>query len=229
MLVNEISFNIFLDAINVIENNELLNVDSLMTIFKLRYYNLEFVYPSSDLNNIVTNIFLSNKRKYDKMVELLLNSNYNPIYNYSMNETLSATTDSINENTSNHSFNLNGTNTEKVTNTDDITNTSTNVNSTTTFENNNFNEKDKNTGTLSISKSNENSSNTTLSNNETGNNNSTSEYSSNNNHKLTREGNIGVTTTQKMINDELFLHTINNIYNTIINDVSNIILLKIWK
>ena len=190
---------------------EPLGISSLevYTIFTIKYFN--FIYISDDfteLGSIISNLSEIYNNEYTTKVGLLL-KDYNPIENYNSSESESTTsentTTSGNENTTTTTTNSttenNGETTNKVSPYD-----------SENFSNDN-NSNSSNTSTVngtdstSITDSGNISSNGTVT------------------RTLTRKGNIGVTTTQQMIESEYELRAKNLVFE-FLEKVSKFILLE---
>ena len=190
---------------------EPLGISSLevYTIFTIKYFN--FIYVSDDLTemgSIISNLAEIYNNEYSTKVSMLL-MDYNPIENYNSTETESTssenTTTSGNENTTTTTTN------STTENSGDTTNKVSPYDSENFSNDNNSNSSNSSTvnGTDSttISDSGNISSNGTLT------------------RTLTRKGNIGVTTTQQMIESEYELRAKNLVFE-FLEKVSKFILLE---
>ena len=179
------------------------------TTFTFKYFN--FIYISSDVTevaSIISNLAEIYNNEYTTKVSMLL-MDYNPIENYNSSETESTTsentTTSGNENTTTTTTNSttenNGETTNKVSpyDSENFSNDNNSNSSNTSTVNG--------TDTTSITDSGNISSNGTLS------------------RTLTRKGNIGVTTTQQMIESEYELRAKNLVFE-FLEKVSKFILLE---
>ena len=190
---------------------EPLGISSLevYTIFTIKYFN--FIYISDDfteLGSIISNLSEIYNNEYTTKVSMLL-MDYNPIENYNSTETESTTsentTTSGNENTTTTTTNSTTENTGETTN-------KVSPYDSENFSNDN-NSNSSNTSTVngtdstSITDSGNISSNGTLT------------------RTLTRKGNIGVTTTQQMIESEYELRAKNLVFE-FLEKVSKFILLE---
>lgn len=187
-----------------------LNIHSsdLYLMWLLKYSN--FNYISDDKNEIKSYIDILTKiysNRFTKSVNVLL-ADYNPIENYNSTETESIDISGQNSSTSEISTTSSGE-------------TSSNSTGETTetlspYDSENFNNNSKNNSsgvTTENSSTTDNSSNTMSA--------TTSQI---NNRTLKRSGNIGVTTTQQMIQSEIELRK-NDLINDFFNIVQNYILL----
>ena len=190
---------------------EPLGISSLevYTIFTIKYFN--FIYVSDDLTemgSIISNLSEIYNNEYTTKVGLLL-KDYNPIENYNSSETESTTsentTTSGNENTTTSTTNSTTQNSGETTNkvspydSENFSNDNNSNSSNTSTVNG--------TDTTSITDSGNISSNGTLT------------------RTLTRKGNIGVTTTQQMIESEYELRAKNLVFE-FLEKVSKFILLE---
>lgn len=187
-----------------------LNIRSsdLYLMWVLRYS--VFKYISDDENEIKSFIDILSKiysNRFTKSVNVLL-SDYNPIENYNSTETESIEISGENSSTSEISTNSSGQTTS---------NTSGETTETLSpYDSENFNNNSKNNSsglTTESSSSADNSSNTM-----------SGTSSQSNNRTLKRSGNIGVTTSQQMIQSEIDLRK-NDLINDFFNIVQNYILL----
>ena len=179
------------------------------TIFTIKYFN--FIYFSSDVTevaSIISNLAEIYNNEYITKVSMLL-MDYNPIENYNSTETETTTTE-------------NATTTGKENTTTTTTNSTTENSGDTTnkvspYDSENFN-NDNNTTTTSTTTGNTTDT-TTI--NDSGNMSSNGSSS----RTLTRKGNIGVTTTQQMIESEYELRAKNLVFE-FLEKVSKFILLE---
>ena len=179
------------------------------TIFTIKYFN--FIYISSDFTevaSIISNLSEIYNNEYTTKVSLLL-TDYNPIENYNSSETETTTTENAtttgNENTTTTTTNSTTENSEDTTN------------KVSPYDSENFN-NDNNTTTTNTTTGNATDT-TTI--NDTGNMSSNGTAS----RTLTRKGNIGVTTTQQMIESEYELRAKNLVFE-FLEKVSKFILLE---
>ena len=190
---------------------EPLGISSLevYTIFSIKYFN--FIYISDDfteLGSIISNLSEIYNNEYTTKVGLLL-KDYNPIENYNSSET--ETTSSENTTTSGNENTTTTTSSSRTENSGETTNKVSPYDSENFSNDNNSNSSNTSTvnGTdsTSISDSGNISSNGTTS------------------RTLTRKGNIGVTTTQQMIESEYELRAKNLVFE-FLEKVSKFILLE---
>lgn len=144
-----------------------------------------------------------------------LNFNYNPIENYSMVEESSGENENITNGTSSNETSNNGTSTVENTSTQDTNNDLYAFNSTTSKPSS----KSSGVGT---------DHNTVTTDNKTGNQTTLNNISKDTSkHTLTRKGNIGVTTSQQMIQSERDLWNW-VFYNGVFRDIDSILTLSIY-
>ena len=190
---------------------EPLGISSLevYTIFTIKYFN--FIYISDDfteLGSIISNLSEIYNNEYTTKVGLLL-TDYNPIENYNSSETETSTnettTTSGNENTTTTTTNSTTENNGETTN------------KVSPYDSENFS-NDNNSNSSNTSSVNGTDS-TTIS--DSGNISSNGKLT----RTLTRKGNIGVTTTQQMIESEYELRAKNLVFE-FLEKVSKFILLE---
>lgn len=187
-----------------------LNIHSsdLYLMWVLRYSN--FKYISDDVEEIKKYVDILSKiysDRFTKSVSVLL-VEYNPIENYNSTETENIEITGENSTTSENSTTTTG---ETTTNT-----TGENTETLSPYDSENFNNNSKNNSTALTtenSSSSDNSSNTM-----------SGTSSQTNARTLKRSGNIGVTTSQQMIQSEIELRK-NDLINDFFNIVQNYILL----
>ena len=186
-----------------------ISSNEVYTIFTIKYFN--FIYISDDLTelgSIISNLSEIYNNEYTTKVSLLL-TDYNPIENYNSSET---------ETSTNETTTTSGTENTTTTTTNSTTeNTGETTNKVSPYDSENFsNDNNSNssststvngTDSTSITDSGNISSNGTLT------------------RTLTRKGNIGVTTTQQMIESEYELRAKNLVFE-FLEKVSKFILLE---
>ena len=179
----------------------------LYLMWVLRYSN--FKYVSDDVNEIKSGIDILSKiyaTRFTKSVNALL-TEYNPIENYNSTETENIEISGVNSSTSEISATSSGENTS---------NTSGETTETLSpYDSENFNNNSKNN---SLGNTSETSSST-----DTSSNTMSGTTNQSNNRTLKRSGNIGVTTSQQMIQSEIELRK-NDLINDFFNIVQNYIL-----
>ena len=190
---------------------EPLNISAvdLFNIFNMKYYS--FIYISDDvieIGGIISNLSKVYENEYTAKVNLLL-TDYNPIENYNSTETETTTTENAtttgNENTTTSTTNSTTENSGET------------KNKVSPYDSENFS-NDNNTN--SSNTSNINGTDTT-STTDSGNMSSKGTTS----RTFSRKGNIGVTTTQQMIESEYELRAKNLVFE-FLEKVSKFILLE---
>lgn len=195
------------DSVNFFIPLNVLPTDLYM-MWVLRYS--KFKYISDDKDEIKSYIDILSKihsNRFTKSVSVLL-SDYNPIENYNSTETESIEMSGKNSSTSEISATSNG-NTRSTT-------TGETTETLSPYDSENFNNNNKNNSsgaTTENSSSSDNSSNTM-----------SGTSSQTNARTLKRSGNVGVTTSQQMIQSEIELRK-NDLINDFFNIVQNYILL----
>ena len=177
---------------------EPLGISSLevYTTFTIKYFN--FIYISDDLTevaSIISNLAEIYNNEYSTKVGLLL-KDYNPIENYNSSETESIT--------SNNTTTSGNENTTTTTTNSTTENSGETTNKVSPYDSETFN-NDNNTTTTNTTTGNATDT-TTI--NDSGNMSSNGTTS----RTLTRKGNIGVTTTQQMIESEYELRAKNLVF-----------------
>lgn len=190
---------------------EPLGISSLevYTTFTIKYFN--FIYISDDLTevaSIISNLAEIYNNEYTTKVGLLL-KDYNPIENYNSSETETTTSENA---TTTGSENTTTTTTNSTTEDSGLS-----TNKVSPYDSENFN-NDNSTTTTNTTTGNATDT-TTI--NDTGNMSSNGTTS----RTLTRKGNIGVTTTQQMIESEYELRAKNLVFE-FLEKVSKFILLE---
>ena len=190
---------------------EPLGISSLevYTTFTIKYFN--FIYISSDVTevaSIISNLAEIYNNEYTTKVSMLL-MDYNPIENYNSTETETSTSE--NSTTSGNE------NTTTTTTNSTTENSGDTTNKVSPYDSENFN-NDNNTTTTNTTTGNATDT-TTI--NDSGNMSSNGTSS----RTLTRKGNIGVTTTQQMIESEYELRAKNLVFE-FLEKVSKFILLE---
>ena len=190
---------------------EPLGISSLevYTTFTIKYFN--FIYISSDVTevaSIISNLAEIYNNEYTTKVRLLL-MDYNPIENYNSSETETSTSE--------NSTTTGNENTTTTTTNSTSENNGVSTNKVSPYDSENFN-NDNNTTTTNTTT--DNATDTTTIN-DSGNMSSNGTSS----RTLTRKGNIGVTTTQQMIESEYELRAKKLVFE-FLEKVSKFILLE---
>ena len=179
------------------------------TTFTIKYFN--FIYISSDVTevaSIISNLAEIYNNEYTIKVKMLL-LEYNPIENYNSSETETSTSE--------NSTTTGNENTTTTTTNSTTENSGETTNKVSPYDSENFN-NDNNTTTTNTTTGNATDT-TTI--NDSGNMSSNGTSS----RTLTRKGNIGVTTTQQMIESEYELRAKNLVFE-FLEKVSKFILLE---
>lgn len=209
--------NIFKDVPDILDfgmnSTELFYMFKMLYRDRLIYYKmpigdpLEQKYIASTLAVEIANYTKMYKYKYTKLVETE-NAVYNPIENYSMTET----------GTDTRTPNITNTDTNKYSNSSTAENTTETTTGVTTYDNTaDFINQNKGNDTASGKTSAEGDSTTTRK--ETG--------TETTQHIFTRSGNIGVTTSQQMIQSERDVADFSAV-RTFLDDIANVICLSIY-
>lgn len=215
--------------------------------YKILSKSIEEIVNNDFYSLLVSLINNSFAFKWTQLLNSLNNSNYNPIENYSMEEI--RTPNLINETTANTTNNNTITDTNTLSN--EIANNTTNTlssdisdsinndveNKTSAFDNTTYQPNTKTTNnTTSTQKNNSsssqkadstqtqtinNSQNQTLSRNES------STTTAKGTETLTRKGNIGVTTTQQMVMQEVELRK-HNLIDIMFNDIDSLLTIDLY-
>lgn len=186
-----------------IEINEKLDKDTLINTILDTCAMYEPIYPELDILNMKIKVFFKkHKIEFDKLVylyNLQYKSDYDPIWNKDGKKTHTETSKRNKDNTVN--------NTNSITNSNTITSNDEDINKVSAFDSNEF------------SNDSQTSSTTSKQENETGNTSGNTIGNENENIELkiedVEQGNIGVTTTATMINEEVELQKKFNVYEII--------------
>ena len=202
--------NEFVNIFDSIEYFIPLNIypPDIYLMWVLRYSS--FKYISDDKDEIKSYIDILSKiysNRFTKSISVLM-ADYNPIENYNSTETESTEISGANSTTSEISTTSNG----------EVSSTTTGESTETLspYDSETFNNNSKN---ISSGNTTENSSSS-----DTSSNTMSGTSSQSNNRTLKRSGNIGVTTSQQMIQSEIELRK-NDLINDFFNIVQNYILL----
>lgn len=166
-----------------------ISTSHLYDMWVIKFFEYNYITDSAvDIAYMITTLNKIYENRFIKSVQALL-SDYNPIENYNSTET---ETTNINGSTSTVSSGVNTTATEFSGNS-----TSENIETLSPYDTENFNNNSKNT----MTDTNGSNTNTTINTSDTTSGNNTQEH----NRTLKRSGNIGVTTTQQMLQSEFEL------------------------
>ena len=181
----------------------------LFNIFNMKYYS--FIYISDDvieISSIISNLSKVYENEYTTKVKMLL-LEYNPIENYNSSET--------EKSTSENSTTTGNENTTTMTTNSTSKNSGETTNKVSPYDSENFsNDNNSNSSNTSIVDGTDSTSTT-----DSGNISSNGSLT----RTLTRKGNIGVTTTQQMIESEYELRAKNLVFE-FLEKVSKFILLE---
>lgn len=210
---------------------------------------LDIVYYSKSGNKSVSNIIL-NRMNDDELLPLdrlaianavfilfnkqwsklynTLSFQYDPIENYRMTETEELTIHNENEGTETGSIAREATNQRTDTGTVNRAGTDNNTSGVYGFNSSTSVNSDTSSGNNSMLETRNLSSSESIDDTETRNLNNTSETDSEHARELTRSGNIGVTTSQQMIDSERKLWEW-NFFNVVFSDIDSILCLDIYE
>lgn len=186
-----------------IEINEKLDKDTLINTILDNCAMYEPIYPELEILNMKIKVFFKKHRiEFDKLVYLYTlqyKSDYNPIWNKDGNKTHTETSKRIKDNTVN--------NTNSITNSNTITSNDVDTNTVSAYDSDTFSNDSQ---TSSTSNKQEQKTGNTIENT-IGNENENIELKI----QDIEQGNIGVTTTATMINEEVELQKNFNVYDII--------------
>ena len=215
--------------------------------YKILSKSIEDLVNSENYTLLVSLINNKFTFKWTQLLNSLNNSNYNPIENYSMEEI--RTPNLVNETTANTTNN--NTITDNNTMSNKSTNSNTNTltsnyndtinndveNKTSAFDNNAYQPNTKTTNNTTSNQETTSNSNQESSNSQTQtiNNTQNQELSKNESmtttnkgtETLTRKGNIGVTTTQQMVEQEVELRK-HNLIDIMFNDIDSLLTIDLY-
>ena len=192
--------------------------------FLLRFGEMTPIYQKPELLKLaVSNVAKSLKWSIDRLYNVTL-LEYNPIENYDRIEKGLDITDDTTDNTQNIGS-------QTVTSENQIGSTTTTPNTITETKVSAFNELEyqpseqtKNTGTVTESHDKDTGTTTTTKNPDV----QHMTYNSKYNHDLRVHGNIGVTTSQQMMQSEIDLVTKNNYIDTVCQMYAERLLINVW-
>lgn len=234
-------FVVFEGEMNALE----IPLDIALDFFTRDYESAVTRYDNDSLVQLFRQVQMTNKIKYDKIIEAAT-AEYDPISNYDMIEesidtrtpdlthelTLNTIVQSTGGNTTTTTLNQTKTTTETPNN---FTETSTHAENP--YDNPGFIDASKDTivqtGARSVSESytgnpDSTSVTSTGSSTNTGTNTTTETGTDTTTHRLTRKGNIGVTTSQQMLESEMAIAVKMNIFKMIEQDIGAKIFLQVW-
>lgn len=222
-----------------------ISVEAALLFFTRDFETAVTRYDDDNIVQVFRQVKITNYEKYRKMIDVL-SANYNPINNYDMTETSTdtRTPNLTHEVTLNTTLQSTGSSTTTTTlnQTKTTTDTPNNYTETAThaenpYDNPGFTDASKDTvvqtGSRTVSESySGNPDSTAVSSNgsstNTGTNTQTETGTDTTTHRLTRSGNIGVTTSQQMLESELLLAEKLNIFKVIEQDIAEKLFLQVW-
>lgn len=210
-----------------------LDTSAASSYFLIDYQNALTVYTNDYIIRIFYLVYETNKKKYDKLLSVYT-ATYNPIQNYDMTETSTdiRTPDLESSSESSTSSNVMMKNNQSRTSTDTPNNyTETSVHSVNPYDNSGLRIESENANSISGSRTttesfagNADESSTTGTATST----TTTSGTDTNTHTLSRSGNIGVTTSQQMLESEIQLADKMNIFRIIERDIAAKLFLQVW-
>lgn len=210
-----------------------ISIDQAQSYFLKDYLSAISLYPNKIILQTAESVALTNSVKYKKLIAVI-KAEYNPIDNYNMTETsndirtpdLVATSNGTSTATGSVKNNQTRTTTD---NPDGYTEKS--INSVNPYDNTGMRDESQNittqTGTRETIESYSGDADTTESTS-TSDTTTTQKGTETVSHTLSRKGNIGVTTSQQMLESEYSLSQKLNIFKIIEKDIAAEIFLKVW-
>lgn len=219
-------FTTYLQSLNI-------STDSALNYFTMDYSNAVSQYSTQAILDLFIKVSQVNATKYSKLVAVV-QAEYNPIDNYNMTESYDDTRTPDLTATSTGTSSADGTvknnQTRNTTDTPDGYQ-ETNLRSVNVYDGTGMRDESQNvttqSGTRTTSESFSGEADTTHSE-------STAESTTHQSgtekihHELNRKGNIGVTTSQQMLESEISLAEKMNIFKVIEKDIADEIFLKVW-
>lgn len=210
-----------------------IGTDLANTMFRIDYADAYTPYNDTDILRIVKMLFTINFRKYEKFKDVY-EADYNPVENYSMTETmtdtrtpdLSATTTSTGTSSSQSKINQQQTTTDTP---DNYSQTS--IRSVNPYDNSGMRSESQNVTTDSGSRSTTvaySGSPDTASSETTTTTTATNTGTETNRHTGSRSGNIGVTTSQQMLESEIELAKKIDFFKEIEMDLAKKLFIGVW-
>lgn len=220
------------DNINMLEQMG-ISITQANNYFMLDYCDAYTPYDDDMILRLFNVVFAANRKKYQKLLSVYL-ANYNPIENYSMTETmddlrtpdLSATTTSSGSSSTTSKINQQQITTD---NPDNFTQTS--IRSVNPYDGSGMRQESQNvvtddgrrTTTVSYTGNPDTASSTTSQTTT-----ATNTGTETNHHTGSRSGNIGVTTSQQMLESEIDLAAKMNFFHEIELDIAEKIFIGVW-
>lgn len=204
-----------------------------LEFFTIDYQHATTLYSTETILTLFMKVSLVNSVKYTKLVGVI-KTNYNPIDNYNMTENSTDTRipnlTATSSGTSTATGTVKNNQIRKTTdNPDGYSETA--IRSVNPYDGSGMREESQNvttqTGTRETIEAYSGDGDTTDSSS-TANSTTTQTGTEKYEHSLTRKGNIGVTTSQQMLESEIALALKMNIWNIIKQDIAEQIFLKVW-
>lgn len=211
---------------------------SISTAEALEYFTIDYahavtLYSTETLITLFSKVAMVNRVKYNKLISVI-KADYNPLDNYNMTETSTDTRTPDLTATSTGTSTATGTvkNNQVRTTTDNPDGfTEKSIRSVNPYDTTGMRDESQNvtiqTGTRETIESYSGNGDTTDSTS-TANSTTTQTGTEKVEHTLARKGNIGVTTSQQMLQAELLLAEKMNIFRVIEKDIAEQIFLKVW-
>ncbi len=213
----------------------MINIDTsaASSYFLINYQDALTVYTNDYIIRIFYLVYETNKKKYDKLLSVYT-ATYNPIQNYDMTESSTdiRTPDLESSAESSTSSTAMIKNNQSRTSTDTPNNyTETSVHSVNPYDNSGIRIESENANSVTGSRTttesysgNADESNTAGTATST----TTTTGTDTNTHTLSRSGNIGVTTSQQMLESEIQLADKMNIFRIIERDIAAKLFIQVW-
>lgn len=210
-----------------------LTTDQALQYFTIDYFHAMTLYSTETILTLFIKVSLVNSVKYNKLISVI-QADYNPIDNYNMVENSTDTRTPDLTATSTGTSTATGTvKNNQVRTTIDTPDgyTEKSVRSVNPYDNTGMRDESQNvttqTGTRETTESYSGSGDTTDSTS-TANSTTTQSGTETVDHTLTRKGNIGVTSSQQLLESEMVLAQKMNIWKVIEQDIAEQIFLKVW-
>lgn len=210
-----------------------ITVNDAQTYFLIDYDIAYSVYSDDYIQKIFELVHNSNIKKYQKLIAVY-NANYDPVKNYDMTETSTdiRTPELESDASSTTSSTSTVKNNQSKTSTDTPNNyTETSIHSVNPYDNTGLRTESQNsnsiTGTRTMTESYAGAADESATTN-TATTTTTTTGTDTNTHTLSRSGNIGVTTSQQMLESELQLADKMNIFKIIERDIAKKLFIQVW-
>lgn len=219
-------FNDYLEQLNI-------TVEQALNYFTMDYINAVSLYATEAIGELFAKIANNNAIKYNKLIAAVT-ADYNPIDNYNMTETYDDTrTPDLTATSTGTSKSTGKAKNNQVRNTTDTPDgyQEQSKREVNPYDGTGWRDESQTTttqsGTRTTSESYTGAADETESES-TANSTTTQTGQEKIHHELTRKGNIGVTTSQQMLEAEMQLAAKTNIFKIIEHDIASEIFLKIW-